>query len=346
MRKAIFAVMLVGASFAGGAVVNGPGLQWAQTMILSHLNGGGESDDDEDEAADKAAAPKSTVGQEPLAPIPSDPIAPIGATASAAPTSEPEAPKASASALEPASAVADASRFSADQRPQPAAPTPPKSQNDRPLGSGSESAEFSAAPPELKASSDPEIALTKVPTPLPTDPSTPLEPLDPLPPLDLNDPNPNASANAKVKDNGQGQGQGQGQDSGWADAPGSAPAAAVPPRSLGTNAITNAIANAAASSKPAAAPDQAKNASALAVAAPRPPSDWAEIRRRMAALGVSRYGIEGEPNGKVRFHCVIPLAGRRAVAQQFEAEGDDELQAAEVALRRVALWRATENPGP
>jgi hypothetical protein len=66
----------------------------------------------------------------------------------------------------------------------------------------------------------------------------------------------------------------------------------------------------------------------------------------MTALGVSRYGIEGEPNGRVRFHCVIPLAGRRAVAQQFEAEGDDEMQAAEVALRRVALWRATENPGP
>ncbi len=82
------------------------------------------------------------------------------------------------------------------------------------------------------------------------------------------------------------------------------------------------------------------------LAAPEPPSDWAEIRRRMAALGVSRYGIEGEPNGKVRFHCVILLAGRRAVAQQFEAEGNDELQAAEVALRRVALWRATENPGP
>ena len=66
----------------------------------------------------------------------------------------------------------------------------------------------------------------------------------------------------------------------------------------------------------------------------------------MGALGVSRYGIEGEPGGRVRFHCLIPIAGKRAVAQQFEAEGDDELQAARLALRRVALWRAAELPAP
>ena len=30
MRQALFAVLLVAASFAGGAVVNGPGLRWAQ----------------------------------------------------------------------------------------------------------------------------------------------------------------------------------------------------------------------------------------------------------------------------------------------------------------------------
>ena len=72
--------------------------------------------------------------------------------------------------------------------------------------------------------------------------------------------------------------------------------------------------------------------------------DWGAIRRKMHALGVARYGIEGEPDGRVRFHCVIPLAGRRAVGQQFEAEGDDELEAAQTALRRVALWRATEHP--
>jgi hypothetical protein len=76
--------------------------------------------------------------------------------------------------------------------------------------------------------------------------------------------------------------------------------------------------------------------------APAGHRDWSEIRRRMRELGVSRYEIEGEPNGRVRFRCLIPLAGRRAVGQQFEGEGDTEEQAAEAALRRVALWKATE----
>jgi hypothetical protein len=39
---------------------------------------------------------------------------------------------------------------------------------------------------------------------------------------------------------------------------------------------------------------------------------------------------------------LIPLAGRQAVAQRFEAEGVDVLQAAQATLRRVALWRATQ----
>jgi hypothetical protein len=76
----------------------------------------------------------------------------------------------------------------------------------------------------------------------------------------------------------------------------------------------------------------------------RVPDDWAAMRQKMRALGVARYGIEGEPGGRVRFHCVIPLAGRRAVAQQFEADGADEIEAVQTALRRVALWRATEHP--
>jgi hypothetical protein len=70
------------------------------------------------------------------------------------------------------------------------------------------------------------------------------------------------------------------------------------------------------------------------------------IRQKMRALGVARYGFEGEPEGRVRFHCVIPLAGRRAVSQQFEGEGDDMIEAVQTALHRVALWRATELPAP
>jgi hypothetical protein len=62
----------------------------------------------------------------------------------------------------------------------------------------------------------------------------------------------------------------------------------------------------------------------------------------MRVLGVSRFTIEGQPGGRVVFSCLIPLAGRQAVAQRFEAEGEDALQAARGALRRVALWRAAQ----
>ena len=66
----------------------------------------------------------------------------------------------------------------------------------------------------------------------------------------------------------------------------------------------------------------------------------------MQSLGVSRYTIEGEPGSRIVFSCLIPLAGRQAVTQRFEAEGDDLVQAARAALRRIALWRATQTPPP
>ena len=86
--------------------------------------------------------------------------------------------------------------------------------------------------------------------------------------------------------------------------------------------------------------------------APAPPpavkpgdDDWATLARKMQALGVSRFTIEGQPGGRVVFSCLIPLAGRQAVAQRFEAEGEDAVQAARAAMRRVALWRAAQ-PSP
>ena len=69
--------------------------------------------------------------------------------------------------------------------------------------------------------------------------------------------------------------------------------------------------------------------------------DWNALRKRLKALGVSRYTIEGEADGRVRFSCVIPVDGLKAVGHHFEADGDDEFQAAEAALKRVALFRAT-----
>jgi hypothetical protein len=66
----------------------------------------------------------------------------------------------------------------------------------------------------------------------------------------------------------------------------------------------------------------------------------------MQSLGVSHYTMDGEPGGRVVFSCLIPLAGRQAVTQRFEAEGDDMVHAAQAALRRIALWQATQPPLP
>jgi hypothetical protein len=70
-------------------------------------------------------------------------------------------------------------------------------------------------------------------------------------------------------------------------------------------------------------------------------AEWLIIRHRMCALGVSRYTIDGAPDGRVIFRCLVPLAGRQAIAQQFEAEGDNELEAAQGVTRRITLWQAT-----
>ncbi len=83
---------------------------------------------------------------------------------------------------------------------------------------------------------------------------------------------------------------------------------------------------------------------ASAPASPGPAATGPRSASRLKALGVSRYSIDAETDGRVRFSCVIPIDGLRAVGHHFEAEGDDEFQAVEATIRRVTLWRATE-PG-
>jgi hypothetical protein len=123
----------------------------------------------------------------------------------------------------------------------------------------------------------------------------------------------------------------------WADAPGSAPPTAAASRS---------------DRGPAPAPKQDEQVT-LTDGKPRAGTrsanfatdgHWATIMQRMQKLGIGKYWVEGDPSGSVIFRCVIPLAGRRAVSQQFEGEGADLFTAAESALRRVALWKATEAP--
>lgn len=81
-----------------------------------------------------------------------------------------------------------------------------------------------------------------------------------------------------------------------------------------------------------------------AIANAHAPADWRLVQTRMKRLGISRYWLEGEPNGRCRFHCLVPVSeSARTVGRQFEAEASDPLSAAESALRRVALWKATED---
>jgi len=70
--------------------------------------------------------------------------------------------------------------------------------------------------------------------------------------------------------------------------------------------------------------------------------DWSLLQQKLQSLNVSRFTIEGEPTGRVLFSCLIPMAGRQAVTQRFEADGDDVVQAVQATVRRIMLWRATQ----
>ncbi len=71
--------------------------------------------------------------------------------------------------------------------------------------------------------------------------------------------------------------------------------------------------------------------------------EWTILESKMQALGVSRFTVEGKPGGSIVFACLIPVAGRQAVTERFEAEGDDVIRAAQSVLRRIVLWRATQS---
>ena len=73
MRKGFFALMLVAASFAGGALVNGPGLRWAQAMLLTRpVEGDGVVTLSHDDLVPSPASESP-----PPEPIPSVPVPPL-----------------------------------------------------------------------------------------------------------------------------------------------------------------------------------------------------------------------------------------------------------------------------
>lgn len=271
MRQALFAVMLVAASFAGGAVVNGPGLRWAQNMVLGRM--GLEEDGDADKEKHVGGGLDDGVPFHAIPPLAVEPsvIAPGPAV------------------IEP-KARADDAAAAVEPGALPGLPPVPET-----------ATADTAAPPTRPPIQTPAPAL--VPAPAVVESPAPL-------------------TTSRERDRA---------------ALDLASATSAPERDSGRGDTTiRPVSLASAADVPSTAPPQD--------AAKGEPTDWAGVRKALRDLGVSRYGTDGAPIGRVRFHCVIPLAGRRAVGQHFEAEGDDDLEAARAALRRVVLWRAAEGP--
>ncbi len=312
MRKAMLVVAMVAASFAGGAVVNGAGLAWVRALLGLDPVRVGPLDPADPAAGPNPALAPPTVEVADDAPTAVEPLAPSPTPAPASREREPLAPSPiespAPSAVEPGPETVAPSPLDSGAAASPEAAASPGSQ---PLDQ--ENSPPPLAPPSLAMEVE-EAA----PAPAPLAKAAPSKPVEP----------------------------------GWGDAPGSAPPTAFLPEPRGAKAkprIDPAVAPASLPA-PAAVPSPAPNRQA-APSSPEPVRPaavgWAAIRQGMTTRNVSKFWIEGEPGGAVRFRCVVPLAGRGAVAQQFEAEADDVLVAAEAALRRIDLWRATESsPSP
>ena len=286
MRRALLAVVLIAASFGGGAFVNGPGLRWVQTNLLGKLG----LDDDSDDALSQTPPSIAEADDTPTDSIPpltkepsvvSKPAASVGSAADRS-TEKPEKP----------------SRYVDSKLPKPIVKKPPE------------------------APSNPDRSLQTAAL-KPADAPTALAPPATLPsPLDSEENEPDTSV--------------------------SLPGLGDSPKPLSLN--DTKIEEVPPSEPPAKPSADAPKAEAAAhtnddSTIPVAPTNWSEVRRTLKSLGVTRYGTEGDTAGRVRFHCIIPLAGRKAVGQHFEAEGEDELEAAQSAIRRIGLWRATSTSG-
>jgi hypothetical protein len=289
VRQAILVLVLVAASFLGGAFVNGPGLQWVQSKVLRSigLNSGGEIT-----SVDLKPAQVAGVHPGGLAPASSEvggtqgPVAPMPSLVAEDQSSEDDASNQQLSSRDNRSSAPRKLGLQASQ----ATPRSASSKKD-PISRG-KSTGRDLAP------SDPSVAPVGVvssPTAL-----------------------------------------------------GSAPhvGSNVPPALL--DSLSDLVPSGSSHSAPGllSLPSPSPQSSPTPKAITSRSDDWPVLERKMQSVGVSHFTIEGEPNGRVVFSCLIPIAGRRAVAQRFEGDGDDMVQAAQAALQRIALWQATQPPSP
>lgn len=307
MRHVVLVVMLVGAAFLGGAFINGPGLRWVQTQVLGSLGLGDEEEVASVDLSGGGGAADTAGGSRRSGDEKSQvPMATMPTVVAAG-----EDPKRGSS--RGASARKSSSDPASGRRPALAPASEPASasaRGNRPEAEGLARADD--GPPPLPA----DLELDRKPPQAPRDPAVTLAKAAPTP------------ESVAVP----------------APAGGRAPAASGdgPPSlsdSSGPPSLPDGL-------RPAAPDSSAGPLSPQPMPMPAPgragDENWGTLARKMQVLGISKFTIEGQPGGRVVFACLIPMAGRHAVSQRFEAEGEDAVAAARAALRRVALWRAAQ----
>jgi len=285
VRLAVLIIVLVAASFLGGAFVNGPGLQWAHNTVLRFLSLNNAEEIASIDLKPVANSGRSSDGLESgklTANATQEPVAPMPAILTEDESNKHDVSDHSSTSLTEGKF---SSGSSGSPGPQPSSSS--SASRNRPLV---RARSLSGDP----ASSDSDV-ISAGATSSSTFPSA----------SSYSDPN-------------------------------------VSPAILGTlSALLPSASPSSASYSPALASTSSPVASVLKSVA-NGADTWAVLERKLQSLGVSRYTMEGEPGGRVIFYCLIPLAGRQAVSQRFEAEGDDIVQAAQAALRRITLWQATQ----
>jgi hypothetical protein len=324
VRQALFIVVVIAAAFLGGAMVNGPAVRWTQARLLDYL---GLKEGEIASVDLPGSSSETTSGQDPKpsptagVPTAHAPSVTIEKTSKKEDTSHPSsgASVSSKPSLKRGrsrsgpkdKSQAEQDRESSRMRNQsvggvstslPPLTTIPEPEAPKPTGSGVKQGQ--TAPPETRG----------------------------LPGLDA-PLEPSHDGPATV---GEHPAQAPGLPAPLDPTVGPAILASLLPEpSTGPLTDSHAKADAIAlETVPSAAPLPSPAASTPSV------GDWAVLRRKMQSLGVTHYTIDGQLGGRVIFSCLIPLAGRQAVSQRFEAEGDDDFQAAQAAIRRITLWRA------
>ena len=342
MRQALFVVVMVAAAFLGGAMVNGPAVRWTQARLLDYL---GLKEGEIASVDLPGSSPETTNGQEPK------PSPTTAAPTAHAPSVTTEKPSKKADTSHPSSGTSVSSKSSLNRgRSRSGLKDKPQSEQDR-ESSGMRNRNQGVE--GMPASLPPLTAIPEPEAPRPSESGVKPGLASPretpgLPELDAPlQPGRHGTATAAEQTAPEHAAQAPGLPAPLDPTVGPAILASLSPApSTGPLADSPARADAVAlETVPPTAPLPSP-AATLPAGPTSSVGDWAILRRKMQSLGVTHYTIDGQLGGRVIFSCLIPLAGRQAVSQRFEAEGDDDFQAAQAAMRRIASGGLLESRLP